>query len=60
MKKLIAVVGMSGSGKSVATDYLESNGWTKIYFGGVTYKLMEEQGIERTPDGKSEKIFRNP
>ncbi len=58
MKKLIAVVGMSGSGKSVATDYLESNGWTKIYFGGITYKLMQEQGIERTEDGKSEKIFR--
>ena len=58
MKKLIAVVGMSGSGKSVATDYLESIGWKKIYFGGVTYKLMEQEGIERTPDGKSEKEFR--
>ena len=58
MNKLIAVVGMSGSGKSIATDYLESIGWKKIYFGGITYKLMEEQGIERTPDGKSEKEFR--
>lgn len=58
MKKLIAVVGMSGSGKSIATDYLESIGWTKLYFGGITYKLMAEQGIERTEDGKSEKLFR--
>lgn len=58
MKNLIAVVGMSGSGKSIATDYLESIGWTKLYFGGITYKLMEEQGIERTPDGKSEQVFR--
>lgn len=58
MNKLIAVVGMSGSGKNIATEYLKENGWTKIYFGGVTYKLMEEQGIERTPDGKSEKEFR--
>lgn len=58
MNKLIAIVGMSGSGKSVATDYLENNDWTKIYFGGVTYKLMEEAGVERTPDGKSEKMFR--
>ena len=49
---------MSGSGKSIATDYLESKGWTKIYFGGITYKLMAEAGIERTPDGKSEKEFR--
>ena len=58
MNKLVAVVGMSGSGKSIATDYLEVKGWTKLYFGGITYKLMAEAGIERTPDGKSEKEFR--
>ena len=58
MNKLIAVVGMSGSGKGVITDYLEEKGWKKLYFGGITYKLMEEAGIERTPDGKSEKEFR--
>ena len=58
MRKLIAVVGMSGSGKSIATDYLENEGWTKLYFGGITYKLMAEAGVERTPDGKSEKEFR--
>lgn len=58
MKKLIAVVGMSGSGKSVVTEYLEEKNWTKLYFGGITYKLMEEAGIERTEDGKSEKEFR--
>lgn len=56
MNKLIAVVGMCGSGKSIATDILEKKGWTKIYFGGVTYKKMAEEGIERTPD--SERIFR--
>lgn len=58
MNKLVAVVGMCGSGKSIATEYLESQGWTKLYFGGITYKLMAEAGIERTPDGKSEKVFR--
>lgn len=58
MNKLIAVVGMSGTGKSVITDYLEKNSWIKLYFGGITYKLMKEAGIERTEDGKSEKIFR--
>ena len=58
MRRLIAVVGMSGSGKSIATDYLENEGWTKLYFGGITYKLMAEAGVERTPDGKSEKEFR--
>ncbi|MDD5888885.1 MAG: AAA family ATPase [bacterium] len=58
MKKLIAIVGMAGSGKSVATDYLESLGFKKIYFGGLTYKLMKEAKIEVTPDGRSEKEFR--
>jgi len=41
MNQLIAVVGMSGSGKSIATDYLEEAGWTKLYFGGITYRLRE-------------------
>jgi len=58
MNRLIAIVGMSGSGKSIATDYLEQSGWTKLYFGGITYKLMEEAGVFRTADGKSEKEFR--
>ena len=58
MNKLIAVVGMSGSGKSVVTEYLEENNWTKLYFGGITYKLMNEAGIERDIEGKNEKEFR--
>ena len=58
MNKLIAVVGMSGSGKSVVTEYLEENNWTKLYFGGITYKLMNEAGIERAIEGKNEKEFR--
>ena len=58
MNKIVAFVGMSGSGKSIGTDYLEENGWCKLYFGGITYRLMKEHGIERTEDGKSEKEFR--
>lgn len=56
MNKLVALVGMSGSGKSIATDILEKRGWKKIYFGGVTYTKMKEAGIEITPD--SERKFR--
>lgn len=56
MNKVIAVVGMSGSGKSVATETLEKQGWHKIYLGGITYQKMKEAGITITPD--SEKVFR--
>ena len=49
---------MSGSGKSTIIDYLENINWKKIYMGGITYKLMDEAGIERIPDGVSEKKFR--
>lgn len=56
--KILALVGMSGSGKSVALDYLTEKGIPKVYFGGMIYKEMEKRGIERTPDGESEKHFR--
>lgn len=56
--KIVAIVGMSGSGKSVAVDYLTSRGVPKVYFGGMIYKEMEKRGIARTPDGESEKKFR--
>lgn len=54
MKKLVAVVGMAGSGKSIATDYLKENGWTKIYFGGAIYERMKKEGIEITPESQKE------
>ena len=56
--KIIAIVGMSGSGKSVAVDYLTDKGYPKVYFGGMIYNEKEKRGIERTPDGESEKKFR--
>lgn len=56
--KIVAFVGMSGSGKSVAVDHLTEAGIPKVYFGGMIYKEMERRGIERTPDGESEKKFR--
>lgn len=52
MKSLIAIVGMSGSGKSVATDYLESLKFNKIYFGGVVLERVQEMGLEVTPDNE--------
>ena len=54
MNKLIAVVGMAGSGKSIATDYLKEHGWNKIYFGGAVYDRMRKEGIEITPESQKE------
>jgi dephospho-CoA kinase len=56
--KILAVVGMSGSGKSVIIEHLTSKNYPKVYFGGMIYKEMEKRGIERTEDGESEKKFR--
>lgn len=56
--KILAIVGMSGSGKSVVVNHLTDKGYPKVYFGGMIYKEMEKRGIERTEDGESEKKFR--
>ncbi len=57
-EKILAIVGMSGSGKSVLVDHLTEKGYPKVYFGGMIYKEMEKRGIARTEDGESEKKFR--
>lgn len=57
-EKILAIVGMSGSGKSVVVDYLTDKGWPKVYFGGMIYKEMEKRGIPRSEDGETEKKFR--
>ena len=49
---LIAIVGMSGSGKSVASDYLENKGYKKIYFGGVVMDKLKEENLEINPDNE--------
>jgi dephospho-CoA kinase len=54
--KILAIVGMSGSGKSTAIDYLTERKIPKVYFGGIIYKAMDEAGIERTPE--NDQIFR--
>ena len=43
MNKIIAIVGMCGSGKSIASDYYEKQGFEKIYFGGVTLDKLKEK-----------------
>ena len=50
--KILAITGMTGSGKSAATEYLKSKGVPSIYFGGIIYKEMNEAGIEITPESQ--------
>lgn len=52
--KIIAIVGMSGSGKSVVVDYLTNHGVPRVYFGGMIYKEMQKRGIEYSPDNERE------
>jgi len=52
MNKIIAIVGMCGSGKSIASDYYESLGFRKVYFGGVTLEKMQEEGLEVNPENE--------
>lgn len=56
MNKILAIVGMCGSGKSVASEYLEKLGYQKIYFGGVTMEKLQEENIPITPE--NEKMMR--
>ena len=56
MNNLIAIVGMCGSGKSVATEFFKEKGYEVIYFGGVTMKKLKEEGLDITPE--NEKMMR--
>ncbi|MBC7512756.1 AAA family ATPase [Candidatus Saccharibacteria bacterium] len=46
--KIIAFVGLAGSGKSSAVEYLTEKHIPKIYFGGIIYKAMEDANIAVT------------
>ena len=54
--KIIALVGLAGSGKSTATDYLKQKGYPSVYFGGVVMKALKDENLEITP--ANEKMMR--
>jgi dephospho-CoA kinase len=54
--KIVAFVGLPGSGKSVATEYATAMGYPKVYLGDIFYSEMDKAGLEHTPE--NEKAFR--
>ena len=54
--KIIAVVGLTGAGKSATVDYITAKGYPKVYFGGVVLDAMTEAELEHTQE--NEKPFR--
>ena len=46
MNKIIAVIGMCGSGKSEAVKYFTENGYSKVYFGDVVINELKMRGLE--------------
>lgn len=54
--KILAIVGLTGSGKSEVVNYVTEKGVPKVYFGGVVLNAMKESGIGWTE--ANEKKFR--
>jgi dephospho-CoA kinase len=46
--KIVALVGLTGSGKSTAVDYLTAKGYPKVYFGGIVLNEVAKRGLELT------------
>lgn len=54
--RLLALVGMPGSGKSMLAHHLQANGFPQFRFGGITMDELEHRGWSITPE--NEKIVR--
>lgn len=54
--KIVAFVGLTGSGKSTAVDYMTEKGYPKVYFGGVILQAVKDAGLE--VNAENEKYIR--
>jgi dephospho-CoA kinase len=50
--KIVAFVGLAGSGKSSAVDYLTEKGFPKVYFGGIVLDEVQRRGLELTQENE--------
>lgn len=44
--KIMAFVGLAGSGKSAAIEYLTEKGFPRVYFGGIVLEEVTRRGLE--------------
>lgn len=44
----MAFVGLAGSGKSAAIEYLTEKGFPRVYFGGIVLEEVQKRGLELT------------
>ncbi|MCX7833276.1 MAG: AAA family ATPase [Ignavibacteria bacterium] len=56
MNKIIAVVGLCGSGKSEAVKFFTENGYSKVYFGEIVLDELKTRGLE--VNEQNEKLIR--
>jgi dephospho-CoA kinase len=47
MKKVVAIVGMAGSGKSEVARLFENHGFLRVRFGDITDEEMQKRSLER-------------
>lgn len=50
--KIVAFVGLTGSGKSSAVEYLTQKGIPKVYFGGIVLDEVKRRGFELTQENE--------
>lgn len=50
--QIVAFVGLTGSGKSTAVEYLTEKGIPKVYFGGVILDEVARRGLELTQENE--------
>ena len=50
--KILAFVGLTGSGKSSAVDYVTEKGYPKVYFGGVILDEVRRRGLDLTQENE--------
>lgn len=56
MNKVISIVGMTGVGKTITANYIESRGFYKIYFGGMILGEITRRGLPITPETEKKVI----